>query len=367
MLKKGGMNDENILVFMYDDIALAEDNPKPGVIINKPDGKDVYKGVPKDYIKDDVNAANLHAVILGNNSALSGGSGKVLHSGPNDHVFIYYTDHGATGLIGMPVGDPVYAKDLVHAFINLFIKIIYMSMFEGLLPNKESSYATYCPGQVHVPPEYHTCLGDLYSLSWMEDCDAEDLQTETLAKQYELVRKRTNASHVMEYGDMSHRQDVLSTYIGRAPAANPSYTSLPSKTPPHRAQGLLANSTLTSFTSCSRFKLLFHGAPTGSQKKLEAQKQLLDEISQREHADCSVKKIGELLFGNEMASKALMNVRPLGKPLVDDWDCFKTLVSPSLGTYERRCGGLSRYGRNNTRAIANICNAGTSMEKMDAA
>lgn len=39
------------------------------------------------------------------------------------------------------------------------------------------------------------------------------------------VRKRTNASHVMEYGDMSHRQDVPSTYMGGAPAANPSYTS----------------------------------------------------------------------------------------------------------------------------------------------
>lgn len=47
-----------------------------------------------------MNAGNLHAVILGNKSALSGGSGKVLNSGPNDHVFIYYTDHGAAGLIG---------------------------------------------------------------------------------------------------------------------------------------------------------------------------------------------------------------------------------------------------------------------------
>lgn len=32
---------------MYDDIAHSENNPTPGVIINKPDGNDVYKGVPK--------------------------------------------------------------------------------------------------------------------------------------------------------------------------------------------------------------------------------------------------------------------------------------------------------------------------------
>lgn len=54
----------------------------------------------QDYTGDDVNADNLYAVILGNKSTLSGGSGKVLRSGPNDHIFIYYTDHGAAGLLG---------------------------------------------------------------------------------------------------------------------------------------------------------------------------------------------------------------------------------------------------------------------------
>ncbi|XLT25466.1 hypothetical protein HN873_056758, partial [Arachis hypogaea] len=47
VLKKGGLKDENIIVFMYDDIANNTQNPKPGTIINKPNGPDVYKGVPK--------------------------------------------------------------------------------------------------------------------------------------------------------------------------------------------------------------------------------------------------------------------------------------------------------------------------------
>lgn len=53
------------------------------------------------------------------------------------------------------------------------------SMFEGLLPNnyniyattasnaEESSYATYCPGDDSAG--FDTCLGDLYSISWLED------------------------------------------------------------------------------------------------------------------------------------------------------------------------------------------------------
>lgn len=47
LLRKGGLKDENIIVFMYDDIAFNEENPRPGVIINHPHGDDVYKGVPK--------------------------------------------------------------------------------------------------------------------------------------------------------------------------------------------------------------------------------------------------------------------------------------------------------------------------------
>lgn len=56
------------------------------------------------------------------------------------------------------------------------------SMFEGLLPTNisiyattasnatESSWGTYCPDMdPPPPPEYDTCLGDLYSVSWMED------------------------------------------------------------------------------------------------------------------------------------------------------------------------------------------------------
>lgn len=47
ILRKGGLKEENIIVFMYDDIAFDIENPRPGVIINKPDGGDVYAGVPK--------------------------------------------------------------------------------------------------------------------------------------------------------------------------------------------------------------------------------------------------------------------------------------------------------------------------------
>lgn len=49
LLRKNGLKDENIIVFMYDDIAFNPENPRPGVIINHPKGSDVYHGVPKVF------------------------------------------------------------------------------------------------------------------------------------------------------------------------------------------------------------------------------------------------------------------------------------------------------------------------------
>jgi legumain len=45
ILRRGGLEDENIIVFMYHDIANHLENPRPGIIINKPNGSDVYHGV----------------------------------------------------------------------------------------------------------------------------------------------------------------------------------------------------------------------------------------------------------------------------------------------------------------------------------
>ena len=56
------------------------------------------------------------------------------------------------------------------------------SMFEGMLDDSldiyattaanghESSWGTYCPGmQPSAPEGFTTCLGDLYSVSWLEN------------------------------------------------------------------------------------------------------------------------------------------------------------------------------------------------------
>jgi legumain len=43
------------------------------------------------------------------------GSGRVVASGPRDRVFLFYSDHGAAGVLGMPNGPFLYADQVMAA------------------------------------------------------------------------------------------------------------------------------------------------------------------------------------------------------------------------------------------------------------
>ncbi|KAJ4952769.1 hypothetical protein NE237_029601 [Protea cynaroides] len=379
ILRKGGLKDENIIVFMYDDIASHVNNPKPGVIINNPHGDDVYEGVPKDYTGNDVTINNFFAVLLGNKAAVTGGSGKVVESGPNDHIFVYYSDHGGPGVLGMPTGPNIFANDLIdvlkkkHASGTYKSLVFYLescesgSIFEGLLPDGlniyattaanavENSYANYCPGgNPPPPPEYDTCLGDSYSVAWIEDSEIHDLRKESLKEQYLQVKNKTELSHVQQYGDLGLAEEHLFLYMGTNPEIDYSSFTEESSSP--------SFSTPVNQRDADLLHLWhkFRKTSDGSPRKLAAQKQFMDAVSHRMHIDQSIELIGKLLFGIEKGPKVLNAVRPGGQPLVDDWDCLKTMVR----TFETHCGSLSQYGMKHMRSLANICNAGIKQKQM---
>ncbi|KAK4752355.1 hypothetical protein SAY87_021153 [Trapa incisa] len=392
ILKKGGLKDENIIVLMYDDIAYSKENPTPGIIINKPGGPDVYAGVPKDYTKSHVNTNNFYAILLGNKSALTGGSGKVVKSGPNDQIFVYYSDHGSKGVLGMPVGENVYAKDFMavlkkkHYAGSYKSMVVYVeaceagSMFKGLLPSnisvyvttasnhEENSYGYYCPGgddaaatanalaSASSPYDYGTCLGDLYSIAWMEDSDMQDMNKETLKQQYDVVKNRTTRSHVMQYGYLGIENEFISNYMGQSDK-NPRQ---------HQQQHPVKPS--PPVTANQHDATLLHlqhkikKAAEGSAEKLRAQKRLRDELSYRDRVDRTMRSIEEALLNGRPNTGSNAAVRSAAQPVVDDWDCFKGMVRK----YERSCGRLSSYGRKYTGAFASLCNAGVGEEKLAA-
>ncbi len=243
ILVNNGVKKENIITFAYDDIAKARQNPFPGKVFNKPDpkgkGKDVYEGVPLDYTGKTVTPKNFLNVIKGNKSAMTKiGSGRVLESTSNDHVFIYFADHGATGLIAFP-SEYLYADDLNNALKymhdqKMFSKLVFYleacesgSMFDKELPTdikiyattaanpNQSSYAIYCgPDDKINGKSIGSCLGDEYSVNWMEDSDNDKGLDETLQTQFEHVKSKTKDSQVQEYGDMSFVKEEIGEYQG---------------------------------------------------------------------------------------------------------------------------------------------------------
>uniref|UniRef100_A0A8C5BUM8 Legumain n=1 Tax=Gadus morhua TaxID=8049 RepID=A0A8C5BUM8_GADMO len=217
IVHKNGIPDEQIVVMMFDDLATNENNPTPGVVINRPNGTDVYKGVLKDYTGDAVTPENFLAVLKGDSANAKGGSGKVLKSGPNDHVFVYFTDHGGPGILAFP-DDELHVKDFQDTIKYMRDNKKYQKMVMYIEACESGSMMTDLPEDIDVyattasnshessyacyyDEKRDTYLGDWYSVNWMEDSDVEDLTKETLVKQFKIVKKHTNTSHVQQFGN----------------------------------------------------------------------------------------------------------------------------------------------------------------------
>merc|ERR1712139_282142 len=86
----------------------------------------------------------------------------------------------------------------------------------------ESSWGTYCGSDAMVDGKsIGSCLGDLFSVNWMEDSDAADITQETLDAQYNVVKTKTDKSKVMQWGDVTFTSDKVSEFQGdHASASN---------------------------------------------------------------------------------------------------------------------------------------------------
>jgi len=243
ILHAHGVPDDHIIVMMTDDIANNKLNPTPGKIINRPNGTDVYHGVPKDYVGKAVTPQNFLKIITGNATGLDKvGSGKVLKSGPKDRVFINLVDHGAPGIFGFPPQPhtPGHYPPLPVLKASAFMEaikdmhknnmykdmVIYLescesgSMFSKILPKDINVYAVSAANATQ--PSYacymdktrKTFLGDVFSVKWMEDTDREDVTKEDLKEQFKIVKKAVTKSEVTEWGTRKIGKQKVGMYVG---------------------------------------------------------------------------------------------------------------------------------------------------------
>ncbi|CAL8093914.1 unnamed protein product [Calicophoron daubneyi] len=235
ILLKNGIPSDHIITMMYDDVAYNRQNPFPGKLFNDYTHTDVYEGITIDYRREEVTPKNFLGVLLGDEELVLKGK-KVLRSGPEDNVFIFFTDHGSEHLIAFPHGE-LYADTLIETLNKMHSQnryhnmVIYLeacysgSMFEGLLDKSiqihaltaanahESSYATFCNDR-----KISACLADEFSYQWMNVSVQEDLERWTLNEEFRTVKKKVQHSHVTKYGDQSLDEKHLADFIGSSSA-----------------------------------------------------------------------------------------------------------------------------------------------------
>ncbi|XP_014824313.1 PREDICTED: legumain [Poecilia mexicana] len=369
IVHRNGIPDEQIVVMMYDDLAQNEANPTPGILINKPNGTDVYKGVLKDYVGDDVTPENFLAVLKGDASAVKGGSGKVLKSGPNDHVFVYFTDHGAPGILAFP-NDDLHVEDLQSTIQymhqnKMYKKMVFYieacesgSMMKKLPDNidvyattaandHESSYACY------YDESRDTYLGDWYSVNWMEDSDAEDLTKETLLKQFKIVRTETNTSHVQQFGNKTLAHMKVIQFQGNPKTYRP---PAPQVTNPPITEKDLTPSPDVPLAILKR-KLM-------SSNDIRAARALLAEISShlkiKETLAETMRHIVEKVTGSMLKTEEVLNNRSD----LSQHGCYKAAVNH----YKRSCFNWHKpefeYALRHLYALVNLCERGYPAESI---
>ncbi|XP_015783117.1 legumain-like [Tetranychus urticae] len=218
-----GVPAKNIIVMMYDDIAYDQMNPFPGQIFNAPNGTDVYAGVVKDYTGEEVTAENFLGVLKGDKTLAAMGK-KVLTTGPNDNVFIYYAGHGGVGLLGFP-SSCLSSHDLNEALVYMHDNKMYGkltihleacesgSMFENILQDnlkiraitssnsKEISFSCYC--DTH---NIGTCFEDEYSASWL---DYNNLTRQALEQQFTDYGENSPSLDPQQFGQKSLISTIL--------------------------------------------------------------------------------------------------------------------------------------------------------------
>lgn len=95
-LKAAGYTDDHIILIMEDDIAANPSNPDPGEIRVTPGGADVYENVEIDYRMSSLTPADILQILRGESSDRLP---KVIESGENDNIFVYWSGHGIPGAL----------------------------------------------------------------------------------------------------------------------------------------------------------------------------------------------------------------------------------------------------------------------------
>jgi ABC-type branched-subunit amino acid transport system substrate-binding protein len=126
LLKKNGVPDDRIVLFVVNDLAENPKNPDKGTVRARAGGPNLMTGAKIDYSGTDVRPAILLDVLLGNKSAATP---VVLESDSASDVLLFMIGHGSTGATDFGEGGQLSAEQLVAAIDGMSGKGLYRRLF----------------------------------------------------------------------------------------------------------------------------------------------------------------------------------------------------------------------------------------------
>ena len=91
LLKSKGVDDDHIILVLADDLANSSSNNKPGVVVNDPNGTNVYQNAKIDYKLNNISSEAIANILTGKQTAATP---VVFNTLPTDNIFILTSGHG---------------------------------------------------------------------------------------------------------------------------------------------------------------------------------------------------------------------------------------------------------------------------------
>ena len=199
----------------------------------------------------------------------------------------------------------------------------------------ESSWGCYCsPDDVVNGQHIKSCLGDLFSVNYLEDTDKGDFD-QTLDHQFETIRKLTTRSKVMQWGDMGFKDERIGDFLSAKPGNNNNHMRFIRpirRVGTKKASESVMNSRTMQLQSLSAIYALEHSAETMTK--------MVEEITSMAKYESIFRKFNE-------------KVRVSGEydPKKINFECLKT----SIDHFEAKCETFSDFGLGFIKYFAHAC------------
>merc|ERR1712232_76374 len=221
---------------------------------------------------------------------------------------------------------------------------------------KESSFGWYCPdskeqgGDMVDGKEIGSCLGDEFSVRWMEDTETAVISSETVGQQFAKVQKAVTKSHVQQYGVESFDSEPIGNFQGADGQMSPNTATT----------AMEGNGVDSRQVEVHQAYYKVQRATTAEARKA-AEQELAEVLARRHAADMTFQAIASAAMSGDLAKAEEMmegQVEELTK-IACHQDALEAVMD--------RCGAFDDYSMRYSRLFANLCESGMDEQKVLAA